>query len=85
MNVTKEDIERIKERANEAKKDFKNRCFLVIETLVGDDMVCNDIEKLKEDVYKIAHIGVQTCENEHKDWVKETEELFIAFEKNGLI
>ena len=52
---------------------------------MGEDIVCNDIEKLKTDIYKIAHIGLQTCENKHEDWVENMEKLFKAFEKGGLI
>ncbi len=82
--TTKEEMDEIKAKSKEAKKDFKNRCFLVIETLVGDDIVSDDIEKLKDDIYQIAHIGIGNC-NVHKDWVENTEKLFKAFKKGGLI
>ena len=83
--ITKEKMDIIHKKHQKAKKDFKNRCFLVIETLVGGDIVNNDIEKLKSDIYEIAHIGIGVCGNEHKDWVDKTDKLFKAFEKGGLI
>ena len=83
--ITKEKINIIREKTEEAKKDFKNRCFMVIETFVGGDIVSNDIEKLKNDIYEIAHIGIGDCSNKHKDWVSNTEQLFKAFEKGGLL
>lgn len=82
---TTDRLDEIKKRGEEAKKDFKNRCLLVIETLVDMDIKYNDIEKLKEDIYKIAHIGLQTCGNKHEDWVEEMEKLFHHFENDGLI
>lgn len=78
-----EEIKKIQKRSKKVKKNFKNRCFLVIETLVGGDIIYNDVEKLKSDIYKIAHIGIQTCE--HKDWADDMERLFKHFEKSGLI
>ena len=83
--ITKEEMQKIHDKHAEAKKDFKNRCFMVIETLVGGDIEYTDIEKLKTDIYEIAHIGSQTCGNEHTDWVNNMEKLFKAFEEGGLI
>jgi len=77
-------MKKIHKKHQIAKKDFKNRCFFVLETLAGGDIVCEDIEKLKTDVYQIAHIGTQTCGNKHEDWVANMEKLFKAFEKGGL-
>jgi len=83
--MNKEQMQRIHDRHTEAKKDFKNRCFMVIETLVGGDIEYTDIEKLKTDIYEIAHIGMQTCGNEHTNWIANMEKLFKAFEDGGLI
>jgi len=83
--ITKEEMQKIQDKHTEAKKDFKNRCFLVIETLVGGDIEYTDIEKLKTDIYEIAHIGAQTCGNKHTDWVANMEKLFTSFEQCGLI
>ena len=83
--ITKEQMEQIQEKHKEAKKDFKNRCFFVIEALVSGDIEYSDIEKLKSDIYEIAHVGCGTCNNEHKEWVENTERLFNAFEEGGLI
>lgn len=83
--LDKKRMDEIKKTHNKAKKDFKNRCLMVIETLCGEDIISNDIDKLKSDIYQIAHVALGTCANEHKDWVNETEKLFNAFEKGGLI
>ena len=83
--ITKERMQLIRETSAEAKKDFRNRALMVIETLVGDDLVYNDIEKLKSDIYRVAHCAITPKICEHPDWVKETEELFTTFEKEGLI
>ena len=83
--ITKEEMDKIQAKGKEAKRDFKNRCFLVIETLVGGDIECDDLEKLKDEIYEIAHIGVGTCNNKHEDWVANMEKLFKAFEKGGLV
>ncbi len=80
--ITKKEMDAIRKKA---KKDFKNRCFMVIETLVGGDIVSDDIEKLKDDIYEIAHIGIGDCNNKHENWVVNTERLFKLFEKGGLI
>lgn len=74
---------RIKIRHDKAKKNFKNRALLVIETLCADDIVWTD--QNRTDIYEIAHVALGTCSNPHKDWVKKTENLFLAFEKGGLI
>jgi len=78
------DLAEIRKKHRLAKKEFKNRCFFVIETLVGGDIESNDIEKLKSDIYEIAHIGTETCGNKHEGWVENMEKLFKAFEKGGL-
>ena len=83
--ITKEQMNIISKKHTEAKEDFKNRCFFLIEALVGGDIVCDDTEKLKEDICKIAHIGTGTCENPHEDWVEEMEAMFAKFEKDGLL
>ena len=85
MNITKEDMERIKAKSDESKKDFKNRALMVIEILVGGDIVYKDIERMKLDIYEIAHVALGTCGNEHQDWRDKVEKLFKAFEKDGLI
>ena len=82
--ITKEQMDVIHKKHEEAKRDFKNRCFFVIGTLVGRDIKYADIEKLKTDIYRKAHIGTQTCGNEHKDWVDNMEKLFKTFEEGGL-
>ena len=83
--ITKEQMEVISAKHLEAKKDFKNRCFFLIEALVSGDIIYDNVEKLKADIYKIAHLGAGTCENEHEDWVDEVEEMFLKFENNGLL
>ena len=83
--ITKEQMDIISKKHIEAKKDFKNRCFFLIEVLVGGDINYKDEEKLKEDIYKIAHIGTGTCGNKHEDWVEEMEKMFLKFENNGLL
>lgn len=86
MNMpTKEQVEEIQNRHAEAKKDFKNRCFMVIETLVSGDIEYTSIEKLKTDIYEIAHVGCGTCGNKHEEWVENTEALFKSFEDGGLL
>jgi hypothetical protein len=85
MFPTKEDMERIEAKSAELKKDFKNRALMVIETLVGEDIIWDDIDKLKSDIYKIAHAALGDCTNEHLDWRDETEKQFRAFEEAGLI
>ncbi len=83
--VTKEEMDIILKGDEEAKRDFKNRCFMVIGALVRGDIVNDDIEKLKNDIYEIAHIGIGTCGNKHEDWAANMEKLFKAFEKGGLL
>lgn len=78
-------LKEIHARHEESKKDFKNRCLIVIETLVGGDIEYDDIEKLKADIYEVAHVALHTCPNEHNDWKSNVERLFGAFEKDGLI
>ena len=85
MNITKEDMERIKAKSDESKKDFKNRALMVIEILVGGDIVYKDIERMKLDIYEITHVALGTCENEHQDWREKVEKYFKAFEKDGWI
>ena len=85
MQITKEQMNIISKKHIEAKKDFKNRCFFLIEALVSGDIIYADIEKIEEDIYKIAHIGTGTCENPHEDWVEEVEKMFLKFENNGLL
>jgi len=81
--ATKEDMERIRLEYLDYKKDPKNRALIVIQTLCGGDIEYADIEKFKTDIYKIAHSAIGNCP--HADWVEETEKLFNAFEKGGLI
>ncbi len=89
--ITKKEMDAMRKKSKkskkskEAKKDFKNRCFMVIETLVGGDIVSDDIEKLKDDIYEIAHIGIGDCNNKHENCVVNTERLFKSFEKGGFI
>ena len=78
-----EELKEIRRKRDEAKKDFKNRALMVIETLVEGDIVYEDMEKLKSDIFRIAHSAVGTCV--HPDWDAETEKLFKEFEKAGLI
>jgi len=83
--ISKEQMNIISKKHTEAKKDFKNRCFFLIEAIVGGDIIYNDTEKLKDNIYKIAHIGAGTCENKHEDWIEEIEKMFERFENNGLL
>ena len=83
--ITKEQMKIISKKHIEAKKDFKNRCFFLIEVLVAGDIIYNDTEKLKDNIYKIAHIGTGTCGNKHEDWIDEVEAMFVEFENNGLL
>ena len=83
--ITKEKVEKLQKKHQEAKKDFKNRCFMVIEVLLGGDIVYDNTETLKNDIYKIAHVGSGTCDNEHSDWIKMVEDLFKSFEQAGFI
>ena len=83
--ITKERMNAIQEKHKEAKKDFKNRCFFLIEALVSGDIIYADIEKIEEDICKIAHVGAGTCENKHEDWIDEVEAMFVEFENNGLL
>ena len=76
-------LEKIHKRGEKAKKSFKNRALLVIETLCGNDITWTDQNRI--DIYEIAHVALGTCSNPHEDWVKKTEDLFTAFEKGGLI
>ena len=80
-----ERLKEITQRATASKKDFKNRCLMVIQTLVGGDIEYEDIEQLKTDIYTIAHIALGTCENKHEDWIEETENMFKKFETMGLL
>lgn len=83
--MTQKEIKEIQDRRTEAKKDFKNRCFMVIEALVSGDIEYTSVDKLKSDIYEIAHVGCGTCGNGHEEWVKNTERLFKAFEDGGLL
>ncbi|MFH2029081.1 MAG: hypothetical protein ABIJ40_00465 [Bacteroidota bacterium] len=83
--ISKEQMDVISAKHLEAKKDFKNRCFFLIEALVSGDIIYANIEKIEEDICKIAHIGTGTCENPHEDWVEEVEAMFVKFENNGLL
>lgn len=83
MFTTKDDMERIKARTDESKKDFKNRALMVIETLVGGDIIWKD--SYKSEIYEIAHVALGDCPNEHLDWRENTEKLFKSFEDGGLI
>ena len=78
-------LKAVTQRETASKKDFKNRCLMVIQTLVGGDIVYEDIEQLKTEIYTIAHIALGTCENKHEDWIEETENMFKKFEKMGLL
>lgn len=80
-----ERLKAVTQRATTSKKDFKNRCLMVIQTLVSGDMVYEDIEQLKTEIYTVAHIALGTCENKHEDWIKETENMFKKFETMGLL
>lgn len=83
--ISKEEMDIISNKHSQAKKDFKNKCFFLIETLVSGDIIYNNIEKLKEDICMIAHVGSESCGNKHEDWVEETEKMFIKFEQEGLL
>lgn len=78
-------IDIINKRHTEAKKDFKNRCFLIIEALVSENIFYNDVEELKTEIYKIAHVGLGTCRIDHQNWKDEIEKMFVEFENKGLI
>lgn len=82
MLPTKKQLDDTVEKRFEAEKDFKNRAFMVIETLCMPDIVCDDIEKLKGDIYMIAHSAIGNCD--HPDWVEKTEKMFNDFRKHGL-
>lgn len=81
----KESLHKIQEVQKIAERDKRNRALMVIETLCGGDIVTGDIEKLKEDIYKIAHSAIEPKTCEHEDWVNKTEKLFEAFKKGGLL
>ena len=83
--IDKEQMDIIRKKHSEAKKDFKNRCFFLIEALVSGDIIYADIEKIEEDICKIAHVGTGTCENPHEDWIEDVEKMFLKFEQNGLL
>ena len=86
MKLTdKETMDKISANHQEAKKHFHNRALLVIETLCGGDIVSKDIDKLKDEIYGIAHCAIKPTTCEHEDWIEETEKMFKSFEKAGLI
>jgi len=63
--------------------DIKMKALLVIEALAGGDFAWNDVEKMKNDIYKYAHIASGHCPNPHADWVRE---LNITYEfMNGIM
>lgn len=78
-------LNKIHKTGIKARKSFQNRALLVIETLVGDDIACTDIEKLKSTIYKIAHSAISPRTCEHKDWKEETEKMFKEFENEGIL
>ena len=84
MLPTKEQMDDITVRHMKAERYFKNRALMVIETLCGDDIVTEDIKKLKSDIYKIAHVATGTCPNEHPAWRKEVNEMYKEFKKHGI-
>jgi hypothetical protein len=83
--IDKDTIDNIRTVNEEAKKDPRNRALMVIETLCGEDFIYTDIEKLRSDIYRIAHSGIvpRTCN--HDSWVEETEKLFERFAKEGML
>lgn len=45
-----------------------------IEDLASENAYSDDVKHLREvlgDIYSIAHVMVDRCENKHKDWVRE--------------
>ena len=47
-----------------------------IERIASENVYSDDVELLREvlgDIYAIAHVMTNTCENKHKDWVEKFE------------
>lgn len=85
MNKLKERLEKAKVLREKRNKYFKNRALAVIEALTMPDLVMTDKERLDK-MYQVAHSALKgICYNSHKDWRKETEEMFNSFTKMGLI
>ena len=81
MLPTKEQLEVIEAKGIKAERYFKNRALMVIETLCLPDFAHEDIEAFKDEIYKIAHSAIGTCE--HKEWRKNTERKFKSLRKQG--
>ncbi len=54
MYINKNDLGFWKSVRSEAEKDFRNKALMVIEALVGCDVIQPDIEKLKEEAIRHA-------------------------------
>lgn len=68
-----------------SKLDFKTKALLVIEQLCCDDIMNTDINKLKKEIFRIAHSATRQCNNKHREWVKHTIELYKEFKKNDML
>jgi len=64
--------------------DIKDKALLAIEGLTYEDIAMAADEKLSK-IYKFAHIGFGSCQNDHEDWHEELEKCLLALNKFGIV
>jgi hypothetical protein len=74
---------------------LKDKALLIIDTVSQDDEVTTMIlhPRRKVDtsslikkfnlIYECAHVAIGTCDNPHKEWVKNVESTYKAMHKDG--
>jgi len=65
--------------------NFKDKCLIVIQTLVSGDFIKTDPIKLNDRIYRAAHVGLGDCDVDHQIWIDEVNQDYEAFKKLNMI
>jgi hypothetical protein len=67
-------------------KDIKLKALKTIEglTMLYQDgkRSLKDAERILDEIYRYSHIANEHCENPHKNWMKELNDMYKALKKN---